>query len=342
MAARKGKSEPVKLTTHEGIQNSRLERRSTFPMTAISPVQEQNMFSLKWKVDQKGHRRRPNDVCFLEDGSLAVAEKNKSRIRLYDSQGQENLCIDRDKDPGLLQPSTLVAYESNLLLAADLNQIHYFTREGQCVNFWQPASASASKNAEYNCLTGVCLSRIQEFIVSDISAKPSVGIFSPKTGKLIRNLKLPKGETFKRPNYIASHPVYGQIYVSDCDNNCIYTFDGNGRYVCKIGQTGKAEENLVYPLGVDIGTMEDLIVADYVNDSVSAYSMSGQFKYHLLTADDGLQKPVGISYNDKDCTLAVTEEHLGHKSDTYSVKLFQTLQTDRRVSKVLSDSQRSW
>ena len=334
MATRKAHSQP--LVQHRPPHQH--GRRNTAPvLVSETPLSEHSRLkvNLIWSVERKkGSSHRLNDVCFMEDGRVAVAEKKKSRICLYDINGKETLVIDREKDPGLLEPSTLLPQsEGDILLATDLNQIKYFSPEGHCVDFWEPkrrkTSVSDKLHADtYCCLHGVTLTRDNDFVVSDISCSPSVGIFSPQTGKLKRALKLPAGETWRKPYYVTTHPKHGQIYVSDCENHCVYAFDTRqGRYIHKLG----ADRSLLYPLGIDIGPKEEVWVCDQVNDRISGYDIhAGKSRGPMLTSEDGIQKPVGIRCSKDKTSFAVTEDCLDHKHDKNALKIFQIMSGERR------------
>lgn len=73
-----------------------------------------------------------------------------------------------------------------------------------------------------------------------------------------------------------------------------------------MGSEGSANGQLKFPRGVCVDQQGNVIVADRNNDRVSMFSESGRFLCNLLTKDDGLKAPYGISITIAG-QLAITE-----------------------------------
>jgi tripartite motif-containing protein 2/3 len=72
-------------------------------------------------------------------------------------------------------------------------------------------------------------------------------------------------------------------------------FDSKGQFVRKIGSEGVATGQFKFPRGVCVDQQGNIIVADRNNDRVCMFNDSGRFMCNLLTKDDGVKAPYGIS-----------------------------------------------
>lgn len=94
--------------------------------------------------------------------------------------------------------------------------------------------------------------------------------------------------TFSNPMGAAWSRDGRRIYVADTDNNRIVVFDSKGRYLSEFGGFGVAKPlpgaeatwdpgELNYPTDVAVGEDGTVYVADFYNDSISAFDAEGKF-----------------------------------------------------------------
>ncbi len=290
--------------------------------------------SLKEQVTlPEGKSHQVSDVTFLPDGDVVVSDSKKPQIIVYNADCHQKMVIDRESNASLLHPSSVTMCSGlgqsgqSLLLAVDLNQVYHYSLQGQLLQYWQPKHTTSSscffrnRPDSHNCLNGLAVTQSYKFVLSDITSSPTVDIFSPSTTQKIYTLKV-RQETFNKPYYLCTHPVTGNIFVSDSIAGCVYTFDKDGHFCYKLGQTG--HDRLLYPLGMCIGPEDELWVADKGLQQISAFSLrQRKFMYHLLTPDT-VHNPVSISYNSQG-VLAVIEHIPDYNKDTNIVKVFETV-----------------
>lgn len=93
---------------------------------------------------------------------------------------------------------------------------------------------------------------------------------------------------FDQPMGAAWAPDGKRFYVADARNNRICVFDEQGRPILEFGELGVAKPlagaartwqpgELSYPVDVAVGSDGTVYVADFYNDSISAYSADGRF-----------------------------------------------------------------
>jgi DNA-binding beta-propeller fold protein YncE len=108
---------------------------------------------------------------------------------------------------------------------------------------------------------------------------PEFSMYGPGRGELA---------TFSNPMGAAWSEDGRRIYVADTDNNRIVVFDDKGRYLSEFGGFGIAKPlpgaqptwdpgELNYPTDVAVGDDGSVYVADFYNDSISAFDAEGKF-----------------------------------------------------------------
>ena len=86
-----------------------------------------------------------------------------------------------------------------------------------------------------------------------------------------------------------------QMYVCDCENNCIQVFDLDLTFIRSIGSRGRRVFN--WPCDIKFDTAGNMYVADFGNDGVQVMDSSGQFI--RVFGQEKLDKSSGLHIADK-------------------------------------------
>ncbi len=108
---------------------------------------------------------------------------------------------------------------------------------------------------------------------------PRVAVYGPGKGEAMR---------FDQPMGVAWNRAGDRFYVADARNNRICVFDAQGRPVTEFGSFGVAKPlegaqrtwdpgELSYPVDVAVADDGTVYVADFYNDSISAFTPEGRF-----------------------------------------------------------------
>ena len=132
-------------------------------------------------------------------------------------------------------------------------------------------------------------------------------------------------------SYVAIDTENQTIFMADYHGHCVKVFTYNRakmhgpiRETNNIGSYGSGNGELEYPCGVTIDTENKyILVADSGNHRISVFAYNGVFKGHILTAQDGLNNPRGVSYNQKTKLLAVTMFSQGLLSHNSQVVVYE-------------------
>ena len=101
-----------------------------------------------------------------------------------------------------------------------------------------------------------------------------------------------------------NYPVH--LNVGRCEDEVLYlvtsqgthsvnVYDEGWKLVCTFGGEGQEDGQMMNPWGTTF-TKQGILVADFSNYRVSLYSTKGNFIKHILTRNDGISNPVGLSY----------------------------------------------
>ncbi|XP_071152512.1 E3 ubiquitin-protein ligase TRIM71-like [Mytilus edulis] len=99
----------------------------------------------------------------------------------------------------------------------------------------------------------------------------------------------------------------GNVYCTDYDSNKVYVVTSDG----KEHEIYNSPE-LVEPYGVAVDDRGDVYVAGSESDTIHRISNDGQKHNIVLTADDGINEPTGLSYNYETKELLVINNNLSY------------------------------
>ena len=78
---------------------------------------------------------------------------------------------------------------------------------------------------------------------------------------------------------------FGNIYVTDTDNNRIQKFSSDGKFITKWGSEGTGDGQFLLPLGIDLDSRNQIFVVDRLASNVQEFSSNGTFSPQRLKAE---------------------------------------------------------
>ncbi|MGQ9609157.1 MAG: virginiamycin B lyase family protein [bacterium] len=105
-------------------------------------------------------------------------------------------------------------------------------------------------------------------------------------------------------NFILKHPsdiaidIFGNGYIVDKDNNCIWKLSSTGAFLTKWGSTGTENGQFNSPYGIALDNEGNIYIADTDNNRIQVFSSDGKFlrSWGTYGSDDGqLIYPKGVS-----------------------------------------------
>ncbi|XP_071149001.1 uncharacterized protein [Mytilus edulis] len=105
----------------------------------------------------------------------------------------------------------------------------------------------------------------------------------------------------------------GDVYCTDADSNKVFVVSSDGKEREIYNSPDLKGAN-----GVAVDERGDLYVAGYLSDNIHKISNGGQKHDIVLTADDGINKQTGISYNKETKELLVANDY------TRSINIYKT------------------
>ena len=132
----------------------------------------------------------------------------------------------------------------------------------------------------------------------------------------IKKLKTPTCVTKTETNQ-------GTLYlVCEAGNHKIHIYSSSGTLQRSIGSLGSGNGQFNIPHYVQVLPTNNILVADVNNNRISEYNMNGQFIRHVLQQQDGIYKPVQISYHHPHLWVVYLDKNI-----IYHLKCFQILKS---------------
>jgi len=86
------------------------------------------------------------------------------------------------------------------------------------------------------------------------------------------------GNYIYKPVRIKKNPITNELLILDRNNNCIYFFDEEGKYIRKVGNPGQGPGDLLRPINMDVDKDGDIYVVESGNIRISVFDKNGKFK----------------------------------------------------------------
>ena len=225
----------------------------------------------------------PSDAAIMSDGSIVVADTENYQLKIFDSKGSPKYII----AAGETKPAGVAVTKVRTIAVTDILErcVKIFGENGKLLfEFGQDIFHSPA---------GIAVNSLGEYVVSDIGHN-CVTMHDSQGTILARLGTFGTGDlAFNGPWYVATND-HNDIIVSDMGNHCLKVFDYRLHLICKI----ENPDAKMCPSGVDVDLQGNLLVCDSGSNVVSMYTPTGQLVEHILTEDDGINSPHGITVSD--------------------------------------------
>lgn len=235
-----------------------------------------------------GYLKDGVDVHFMKNGSCMVSDLLKNKLKIFSLTGKNSLSFHNEDT---IEPWGIAFYEDMVLvtsrrkrLVLKLTHVGHIEEESFGDSFFHDPC-------------GIAITEDKRIIVTDPMAKRvSVHEWG---GDWLYDLVLPKycGSSFDLPRYVTVSPT-GETLVSDAGNHCVFVFDKYGEYRQTVGSYGTNDGELKSPYGVCCDIYGNIYIADHYNDRISYFTRDGTFLCHIVTRQDDIFHPQGISVSD--------------------------------------------
>ena len=240
---------------------------------------------LKGKIIQNSRSIAVNSISRL----IAVTDSSGHCILLFDGEGNYLRKIGC-KGPSIGQLNTPCGItfinDSEILVADQLNhRIQQFNvQTGKGVRAFGKRGDGVG---ELRNPVGTFMDGEERIVVADLNNN-RIQVFT-KEGEPVFSFG---SGTLKDPMACIVHQ--NTFVVADSGNHCLKIFDGSGKFLCRIGEKGKADGQLNWPRDLSIeksGNHHNILVCDRDNKRILQLTMEGSFTGKTVAA---LQKPTGI------------------------------------------------
>ncbi len=245
------------------------------------------------------------DVAFLPDDSVAVADKVKRKVQVFSKRGKFVKTLAEG-----VKPLGIAANRSGLVVFPDTNngksEIHVMTEAGEVVSRWGDEIVWKPR--------AVDITHKGQLVVTDAHAhtRHPVGVYTMEGQAVLRfghqQLQQGDGEAFK-PWHIAVD-AFDRVLVTDRESNTIKIFATNtGNLLTIIGerkvQASSGLRRKFEPRGLTTDAQGNIMVCDVGSDSVVVYSPDGRVISSLLDRSDGIVSPYSIAFSHVTGVMAV-------------------------------------
>ena len=240
---------------------------------------------LKGEIIQNSRSIAVNSISRL----IAVTDSSGHCILLFDGEGNYLRKIGC-KGPSIGQLNTPCGItfinDSEILVADQLNhRIQQFNvQTGKGVRAFGKRGEGVG---ELRNPKGIFMDGEERIVVAD-SNNNRIQVFT-KEGEPVFSFG---SGTLKDPMACIVHQ--NTFVVADSGNHCLKIFDGSGKFLCRIGEKGKADGELNWPRDLSIeksGNHHNILVCDRDNKRILQLTMEGSFTGKTVAT---LQKPTGI------------------------------------------------
>ncbi len=248
----------------------------------------------------------PSDVAVRAEGEIVVADTENYQLKLFDKAGNLKQVV----AVGEIKPAGVAVTKVRTIVATDILDrcVKIFSEHGQLLfEFGQGVFDSPA---------GIAVNTYGEYIVSDVG-NHSVTVHNSQGNILARLGGYGHSDiTFDGPWYVATNDN-NDIIVADMGNHCVKIFDYQLHLVSIIEEA----DTLFCPSGLDVDIQGNLLICDSGRNLVSMYTPDGHLIDHILTEDDGIENPHGISI--KDSGQLVVSLCSNKSANKHEVRIYQ-------------------
>ena len=259
------------------------------------PYQPSHSFGRKG--DGEGEFCEPHGIAVDKNGEIIVADTGNSRVQCFSAVGT---FLHEFGSRELTHPlSVALSNSSDVILVDSANGILRFSQNGSRLRAkFAPDTLKSPRS--------VSIAQDGKVIVCDQEDK-KVKIFSPDGETFLNSLAAPDYAVC--PCYACFHN--DRYFVTYTWQHCVKVFDEAGLFLYNIGKKGVGEGKFLYPAGVAVDHMNNLVVCDCANNRLQAFSLEGEFLYKLGGGGSNLgefQHPEFVAF-DADEQMYVVERN---------------------------------
>ena len=166
------------------------------------------------------------------------------------------------------------------------------------------------KMVSFTCDTNTIITEINK--LGKLVEKVIIRIdYTSKIQPIVSVCERGKGlEQLDTPYSVSVDNTTGNIYVVDCDNNCVKVFDSSGKYLFKFGDEGN-EGNLYCPSGIAICGDKILISSGSIfNFGIFHYELDGNFVSKIGKSGKGETEfsfPLGVTIDESNGDIFICD-----------------------------------
>lgn len=209
---------------------------------------------------------RPEGICVLRDGRIAVADTHYNRIVIFDQQGQV-LSMFGEKGHGagqFIYSSAVTQDDKGFIYVAEYggnDRIQKFTEAGEYVLTF---GAVGTENGEFQRPSGIVWHEDVIYVADAINNR--IQAFAPD-GKFLRVVADVQATSLYYPYDISVGPD-GSLYVPEYGAGRISRISIDGELLGRYGQEGRGEGEFWTPWGIAVSRSGKIAVADTGNRRV--------------------------------------------------------------------------
>jgi hypothetical protein len=218
------------------------------------------------------------------NGHIIVADRDNSRIQVFDSTGGFLFEFDGSLGAGSTfdEPKAVAVDGSGNIYVADFES---FSSTGLIQKFNSTGGFLLSFTVD--APRGVSVLSSGNIIVIDEEDESQIDVYnSTGTLQFSFNGTLGGGDLFDRPKGVAVDSS-DKIYVADSFNDQVQIFNSAGSFLSKFGSFGSGDGQFNLPIGIAVGSNGVIYVADEGNDRIQLFDSSGNFLAEIGSSGSG-------------------------------------------------------
>ena len=233
----------------------------------ISPHQYKHVYKFGSSGTGQGQFDDPFDIAVCsKTGNIAVADSQNDRIQLFSSDGNflREFGHKGHGSERLNEPFSVAFTRSGEIVVVHSGTILLFTVSCQFIKH--------ITNDQLKSPWALSIARDDRMIVCDNGDK-AIKVLSPNGTKLLQSFSA--ADCNESPWFAVFHQ--DMFFVSYDGVHCVKVFSKAGVFLYDIGSEGPLARQLKGPFGFAVDRDNDLIVCDYDNRRLQAFTLEGKF-----------------------------------------------------------------
>ena len=285
--------------------------------TPTKPVQK--IAKIKNKVDNA------EDLAYLPEEKLAVADKIGRQVRIFDRNGKYLSTLAKD-----VKPYGVSTNRSGLITFTDCHngkrQIQVRTQTGDVVAKWGNDIVWKPRS--------VCMTNKGQILVTDLhdNATKAAGLYTIDGRSILKFGMINGGRDDRHKPWHMTMDPFDRCILGDKDTAVIKVHDStSGKQIVKFGgKDAPISERMRGPRGIKTDAQGNILICDSGHNRVAVFSPDGRFINHILQGQDGINLPHSIAFSHIG-RLAVGC-HQGPGGQLRKIRIYQVIQSEGQMS----------